>query len=162
MIRFTSPMNEGFCRRTLSSLELLSLTRAPNTTSEPSEGNDTVVVANIAEVGVCLLEVHSCTSRLYWFILICFLHNFCYTPERAAATSRMFLKWVRRYSPRARAAGDFALALGPTQTCIGDRSHSFRGWRRGRRQRSELDMDSSVKRTLLIATDGEHVPILKS
>jgi hypothetical protein len=28
-----------------------------------------------------------------------------HSPESAAATSRMFLKWVRRYSPRAREAG---------------------------------------------------------
>jgi hypothetical protein len=67
MIRSTSPTSESSCRRTLSSLELLSLPRASDTASEPSEGNDTVVVANIGEVGVSLLEVHSCTSRLDWF-----------------------------------------------------------------------------------------------
>lgn len=43
-------------RRTLRCLELLCLTRTSNTTREPSEGNNLLVLFNIAEVGVRLCE----------------------------------------------------------------------------------------------------------
>lgn len=45
---------------TLSRLELLRLTRTPDTTSKPTEGNNLLVVLHVAEVGVRLGQFETC------------------------------------------------------------------------------------------------------
>jgi hypothetical protein len=91
-------------RRTLGGLELLGLGGAADTSGEATEGNTLIVLGDVAEVGVRLRELEA------WNIAIRspMIYQICASnaPLTAAATSRMFLKCVRRYSPRARAAAD--------------------------------------------------------
>ena len=47
-------------KRTLSRLELLGLAGAANTTREAAEGDDLLVVRDVAKVGVRLRELESC------------------------------------------------------------------------------------------------------
>ena len=82
-------------------LELFCLASATDATRVTTEGNDLFVFHNIAEVGVRLGQFQACQS---WLVLVDDARLIVDAPERAAATSRMFLKCVRRYSPRARAA----------------------------------------------------------
>lgn len=86
---------------TLGRLELFGLASTTNATRITTEGNDLFVLHDIAEVSVCLGQFQACQIRLVSVDNARLIMN---APERAAATSRMFLKCVRRYSPRARAA----------------------------------------------------------
>lgn len=49
--------------RTLGCLELLCLARPSNTTREPPERNDLLVVGNIGEVGVGLGQFKACCAK---------------------------------------------------------------------------------------------------
>ena len=87
--------------RALGRLELFRLASTTDAARVTTEGNDLFVFHDIAEVSVSFGQFQACQSWLVsrddaWLIMD--------SPERAAATSRMFLKCVRRYSPRARAA----------------------------------------------------------
>ena len=86
---------------TLGRLELFGLASTTDATRVTAERNNLLVFHDIAEVSVCLGQFQPCR------ICLASVDNarpIMDAPERAAATSRMFLKCVRRYSPRARAA----------------------------------------------------------
>ena len=109
---------------TLGGLELLGLGSSADTSSKSSERDDLLVLLDVGKVGVGFLEVHSCRfstmlQRMIWRD----------EPLRAAATSRMFLKCVRTYSPRALASGRSVKVVGVKD---GERvylTHTFPGWR---------------------------------
>lgn len=86
---------------TLGRLELFGLASTTDATRVTTEGNDLLVFHDIAEVSVRLGQFEACQIHLVSVDNGRLIMN---APERAAATSRMFLKCVRRYSPRARAA----------------------------------------------------------
>lgn len=50
-------------KRTLRRLELLRLGRASNTSCEPSEGDDLLVLRDIAEIGVGFGELETCFDK---------------------------------------------------------------------------------------------------
>ena len=96
-------------RLTLGGTELLGLGGTSDSSSEPSERNDLLVLLDVGQVGVGLLEVHTCRvaegetrvgsqRRKLDRGSLDGLRRVC-LPFKAAATSRMFLKWVERYSP---------------------------------------------------------------
>lgn len=91
---------------TLGGTELLGLGGTSDSSSESSERNDLLVVLDVGQVGVGLLEVHTCdtASNREAFRgrsprLSSLPSSIACLPFKAAATSRMFLKWVERYSP---------------------------------------------------------------
>lgn len=85
----------------LGRLKLLGLASTTDTTRVTTKWNSLFVFHDITEVSVCLGQFYACQVRLVSMDNARLIMN---TPDRAAATSRMFLKCVRRYSPRARAA----------------------------------------------------------
>ena len=89
---------------TLCSPELLCLTGTPNTTVKSSERDDLLVFLNISEVRIGFGQFETWTKFSIGYQYIA--NSRSNKPVKAAATSRMFLKWVRTYSPRERAARD--------------------------------------------------------
>lgn len=107
-------------KHTLGRLELFGLASTTDTTREATEGNDLFVFHDVAEVSVRLGQFHACRT---WFVSVDHARLIADAPERAAATSRMFLKCVRRYSPRARAAVRMRYQFNMT-SCTEDRHFS--------------------------------------
>jgi hypothetical protein len=83
--------------RTPRRLELLRLAGAASAASEPTERNALVVLGDVAEVSVRLRELQ---AYEYSRVIDARAQGpESHAPLTAAATSRMFLKCVRRYSP---------------------------------------------------------------